>query len=144
MEFIDIGGSPAGESCAALGITEGFDRLNRLECHAYMAALQKVHGPAPSGSQFSVHANRHDFGVYREVRFHFDPENEEHYAYMNKVENGLDRWDEADFWAPVKYDAKSQPFSIISDLGLLDRTRNPKAFPTRAAFEANTAELLPG
>jgi hypothetical protein len=141
MEFVDIGGTPADEDCAAIGITENFTTLNILECRAYIAALQKVYGKEPESSYFTAYSNAHDLGNYREVRYCFDGENPDHCAYMSKVENGLARWDEADFWAPVKYSDRSKPISIIAEIEMLDRAINPKAWSTRARLEADLAEM---
>lgn len=48
--FVDIGGTPANESCAQLGQTPNFDVLNKLEVLAYKYAIIARYGAPPPRS----------------------------------------------------------------------------------------------
>ena len=135
MDTLEIGGTPAEENCAQVGVTEDFDRFNRLECQAYIAALQKKYGQEPEGAILVIRSNPHDFGSYREVACKFDPENEVARNYAYECEKGLASWEDVDFWTPVSYHASQAIEGTIFELGMLDKATNPKAYPT-AAYKA--------
>jgi|GEM_PF-527802 len=107
-ETLNIGPAPAEEPCAQLGITDLFDQANLLEILCYRATLIACHGAPPAGAAFRVERNAHDFGTYRELAAHFDPEDENAVAWAYAVEEGLARWRDADFPTPVIYDNRSQ------------------------------------
>lgn len=113
MDHIYIGPAPADEPCAQLGITEGFERLNRYECEEYIAAIRKVYGPEPDGAYLHTKLGHHDFGVYLEVACYFDMNKPEASNYAYKVERGLGTWAEADMVAPIHYDKNHQSTSSI-------------------------------
>jgi hypothetical protein len=143
METCEIGGSPTEEDCAATGVTEGFDALNRLECAAYTVALQRKYGTAPDGIAFRVKENIHDFGSYYDVICRYNPEAPEAAEYATKVENGLATWDEVGMWAPVTYSG-SQPVHVIRDPDLWDRQLNSACHTTKARLlEALAASANP-
>lgn len=105
--FIDLGGAPASEDCAQLGHTREFDRLNRLEVECYRAALQAKFGPPPEGCQFTTCNNRHDFGTYQTLAikvWDHTADRDDVVAYVLMTEDGLARWIEAGFRAPVEYE----------------------------------------
>lgn len=107
-ETLTIGPAPAEEPCAQLGITDLFEQANLLEIRCYRAALTACHGAPPAGAAFHVERNVHDFGNYRELAVRYDPDDETAVAWAFAVEEGLARWLDADFLAPVAYDDRGQ------------------------------------
>ena len=131
-ERLEIGGSPCEEDCAALGVTEDFERLNRAECRAYIAALSRFYGEAPTDSWYLLNSNPHEFGTYREAAIRYNANDKAGREYAWRVESGLLTWEQAGMWAPVKYDNKSQAIHRIADEALC-KAKNPKAHPNKAA-----------
>lgn len=107
-ETLTIGPAPAEEPCAQLGITDLFEQANLLEISCYRAALIACHGAPPAGAAFHVERNIHDFGTYRELAVRYDPDDDAAVAWAFTVEDGLARWLDADFLAPVIYDGRGQ------------------------------------
>ena len=114
LDHLYIGPSPSDEDCAQIGITEGAQRLNRIECEAYIEALRKVYGDEPEGAYLESKAERHDFGSYREVVCYYDTDNRDAALYAFKVESGLRTWEEAGMTAPVQYDNKHQAAETLA------------------------------
>ena len=114
IDHLYIGPCPADEPCAQTGHTEGAERLNRIECKAYVEALRKVYGPEPDNAYYHIKGQSHDFGRYYEVCIYFDDNDDTAMAYAYKVESGLGTWSEADMAAPVQYDSNSQPVGIAA------------------------------
>ena len=114
MDYIYIGPSPADEPCAQTGVTEGAERLNKLECRAYIDALRIVYGPEPEGAFLTIKRESHDFGDYFEVVCKYDDSDDVATDYAYKLENGLATWAEAGMVAPVLYDDRSQPVGIAA------------------------------
>ena len=114
MDYIYIGPCPADEPCAQTGVTEGAERLNKLECYAYIEALRKVYGDEPDGCFLTIKRESHDFGDYFEVVCKYDENTEAAVDYAYKVESGLATWAEAEMTAPVYYDERDQPVSIAA------------------------------
>lgn len=85
-----------------------FEQANLLEIRCYRAALIACHGAPPTGAAFHVERNVHDFGTYRELAVRYDPEAEMAVTWAYAVEEGLARWLDADFPAPVIYDDRGQ------------------------------------
>ncbi|MDJ0277683.1 hypothetical protein QLH51_12835 [Sphingomonas sp. 2R-10] len=107
-ETLNIGPAPAEEPCAQLGITDLFEQANLLEILCYRAALTACHGKPPEGAAFHIERNVHDFGTYRELAVGYDADYEAAAAWAYRLEDGLARWLDADFLAPVIYDRRSQ------------------------------------
>lgn len=115
-DFMIIGGVPYDESCSQLGVHEDFERLNRIECQAYMAALRVKYGKEPEGARLAMKANRHDFGTYREVICWYEVDVPEAVAYAMKMEAGLARWRDVEFHTPVIYgEGKGEVLSVLAD-----------------------------
>lgn len=113
--FVDIGGTPANESCAQLGQTPNFDVLNKLEVLAYKYAIIARYGAPPPGSRLTGLSNQHDFGRYVSLVLHVEDELDDAVRnYAQTVEEGLATWIEAGFRAPVEYD-DATPRLIQSD-----------------------------
>lgn len=87
------GTAPNAEPCAQLG-EDDYLRNARIEAHAYIKLLRRVYGGNPIGTRFSVTRCQHDFGMYLDIRFYFDDEDQRHVAYMDRLENGCDHWDD--------------------------------------------------
>lgn len=114
IDFFYIGPAPASENCAQTGHTEGAERLNRIECNAYITALRTVYGPEPDKAYYRIKGETHDFGRYYEVCIYFDVNDPEALAYASRAEFGLDYWADAGMTAPVQYDDNSQPIGIAA------------------------------
>lgn len=150
--IIDLGGAPANEDCAQLGVTPDFDRVNIVEVIAYKLAIIARYGQPPEGCRLAPLANRHDFGTYRTLSLRVeDEESEAVDAYATAVEDGLGTWLEAGFSPPVSYAGavatihRADPTELV--IGALQTTR-PDAdglFPV-ADFEtlhSNLAAAFP-
>lgn len=151
MPILDLGGAPAREPCAQVGITTDFGRLNRLELETYEAALIARFGAPPAGCRFEQVDHHHDFGCYLTLALRFDdPGSQAAHRYADAVETGIGTWLEAGFTAPVTYhDAQAiRVRSLdVTVLGALQVTR-PDAhgrFPLAefATLHANLAAAFP-
>ena len=111
MDYIYIGPSPADEPCAQVGVPEGAERLNKLECRAYIDALRIVYGPEPEGAFLTIKRESYDFGDYFEVVCKYDDSDDVATDYVYRLETGLGTWAEAGMVAPVQYDDRSQPIA---------------------------------
>jgi len=70
-DYIEIGSSPAGESCAQMG-ADNFERLSKIECRVFKNQLERMF---PDGV-FGVKSFPHDYGNYREVVAYYEDGNE--------------------------------------------------------------------
>ena len=103
MITIGLGTTPCDEACAQTGVTKSWVYLQHLECEVYRAALIAVHGPPPAGVTLAIRAHRHDFGSYTELEARFDDDATAR-DFAAAIEDGLGRWLDAGFTAPVVYD----------------------------------------
>ena len=94
MDHYDtVTSTPHEEPCAQLG-RAGYEARARLECRALIGQLRRELGEPPDGSYFRLAGNPHDFGTYYTVRYHYDPADAAHRAYMHRLDDGLPaRWD---------------------------------------------------
>ena len=82
-DYIEIGSSPASESCAQVGGDNYYERAQK-ECRAFINQLwrflseTKEINPANQPEKFKlrVKSNPHDFGTYYEVAAYFDDEDD--------------------------------------------------------------------
>lgn len=90
-DYIEIGSSPYGESCAQVG-SEHYARLSSIECQVYAAQLKRMF---PDG-EFGVKSFAHDFGSYKEVVAYFYPDSEDAMmeAAFEAERSGPEFWDE--------------------------------------------------
>jgi hypothetical protein len=94
FDHLDLGPTPAGESCEQLGPNYDSKRA-RAECRAFAAQLERVNGTPPDGCGFRVKSNPHDFGTYLSVVVAFDDENDAAVEYAYKAENTTpEEWDD--------------------------------------------------
>lgn len=114
MDLFYIGPAPASELCAQTGVTEGAERLNKIECEQYIEALRKVYGPEPENSYYYVKGQHHDFGRYYEVCIYFEETDQTAQDYAFKVEYGLNSWSDAGMIAPFRYDDNAQPVGLAA------------------------------
>ena len=92
-EWLDIGSSPPGESCAQVGRDDYYSRARR-ECRAYIALLRRVLGAEPTGAYLTIKSNPHDFGTYLSVVCKFDLDNQAAVEYAYRCESeGPEEWD---------------------------------------------------
>ena len=102
----DLGGAPHGEPCAQLGHTENFAAINVAEVALYRAAIIALYGPPPEAVRLRSFASRHDFGTYRTLVADVLEEASENLAttaYLDDIENGVERWIDAGFSPPITY-----------------------------------------
>ena len=93
IDYIElITTTPVDEPCAQVGM-EDYMNQARLEARTYISQLQRVYGGPPAGSHFKIIRCPHDFGIYLDIRFYYDNEDQRHVAYMNNIEQGCERWD---------------------------------------------------
>lgn len=93
-DYIHLPGTtPNAEPCAQVGDID-YMRRSRIEAHVYINQLRRVYGGNPIGTRFSVRQCAHDFGVYLDIRFYFDDEDQRQVMYLERVENGSEYWDE--------------------------------------------------
>lgn len=93
-DWLDIGSSPPGESCAQVGSNDYAKRACR-ECRAYINQLRRALGPEPSGAELGIRSNPHDFGTYYSVVCYYDPANNQAVEYAFKCESkGPEEWDD--------------------------------------------------
>jgi hypothetical protein len=92
-DFIDVGSSPTGEDCAALG-TDSYYEQARRECRAYINQLRRVFGNEPEGARLSIKSNAHDFGTYLSVSCSYDDSLPASLDYAFRCENeSPEHWD---------------------------------------------------
>lgn len=92
IDYIDIGPTPHGESCAQVGDADYPDR-SLTECLVFKAQLVSMF-PPPPGASIVVRGHPHDFGTYREVAVRYDPSlgKATDYAFMLEA-NSPEFWD---------------------------------------------------
>lgn len=109
---IHIGTAPGDEPCAQTGITHDWLRLQQLECLVYRAALIARFGPPPPRAEISCAHNTHDFGNTIDLVVFYDDDDDGPgggAAWAESVADGLARWQDGGFIAPIVYDAAGQP-----------------------------------
>ena len=84
--------TPCDEPCAQLG-SEDYMKNARLEARVYIGQLKRAFGSNPQGSFFKMAGCPHDFGLYLDIRFYYDDENQSHVKYAVDIELGCDKWD---------------------------------------------------
>ncbi|MFZ1806392.1 MAG: hypothetical protein WAU36_04175 [Cyclobacteriaceae bacterium] len=85
--------TPFDEKCSQVGDLN-YLRDSRIEISVYINQLKRAFGDNPTGTLFKITHNPHDFGVYLDIRFIYDDENDTHLDYMNEIESGVDLWDD--------------------------------------------------
>lgn len=92
-EFIELGATPAAESCAQVG-DPNYDEKARAEGERYIQLLIKKF-PPPEGVHFRLKRFPHDFGGYYEVVVAFSTENDEQVDFAYMVERNLpETWED--------------------------------------------------
>lgn len=97
--FIEIGPSPTEETCAQVG-SDNYQRESSVQCKVFRRMLNRLF-PLPEGvdAVVSIKSFPHDFGSYREVVCHYDPENEAEADYAFRLERETpERWDAIAAW----------------------------------------------
>lgn len=144
---MSIGPVPYDEPCAQIGVTPNFNDVARSECRAYRAALIAHYGPPPEGAELRIMACAHDFGTYYDLCVSYDCDVAGAAEYAEAVENGLARWEDADFPAPFTYGERSNIVErhfedtthlVASVIATLDA-----AGPTRTVARERLAEIWP-
>lgn len=141
LESLPVGGAPPEARCAQIGVTADAQRLNQLECRAYIAGLIKHCGMPPPGVSFRVKGSPHEFGTYYEVECRYPGDSPEAADYALKAEKGFPTWAEIRMWPPVVYDENSQPVSVLEHPELWDMDKNPLCQTTIERLNAARREL---
>jgi hypothetical protein len=93
-DYLTIGATPAGESCAQVGNGD-YDEASKKECNAFKGMLEAKFVNCPDKARFVVKTFPHDFGAYREVCVVFDDEDADSTDYAYFVENHTpEYWDD--------------------------------------------------
>lgn len=108
LTTLSLGPVPAEEACAQLGVTLAYHNTARLEALCHRAALIARYGRPPAGFAMRAMSCQHDFGSYIDLVAVLDASDEAHGEYLLRVEQGLSRWIDVGFLAPVLYDDRSQ------------------------------------
>ena len=103
-----IGCTPSEEPCAQTCVTPGWIELQKLEAEVYRAALIAKFGPPPGAVRMAITTHPHDFGRYAELEIRFDSDDPVAVAYFELIEDGLGKWLEVNFTAPVEYDDQAK------------------------------------
>lgn len=98
-EKFSLGTTPHDEPCIQMG-DSNYRRNSRLECLAFIEQFRRERGPEPSGANFKITSNSHDFGNYLDVEIEFEENNEEAVEYALSVETEI----------PAKWDSQSLDF----------------------------------
>ncbi len=94
QDYLNIGSSPPGEDCVALGEPD-YERRAKEECRRYIQKLREFLGPEPEGARLAIKGFNHDFGRYYEVVCWFEEDNEPATEYAFACESeGPETWDE--------------------------------------------------
>lgn len=96
--------TPYNEPCAQTGLHQHWITRQRLECEVYRAALIAAYGAIPDGVYFNIKVRPHDLGGYAELEISYDPDYPDQATYAVAVEEGLSKWMDVNFTAPVIYD----------------------------------------
>lgn len=90
----DFEATPTKEDCQQLG--ENYDQvLAKLEAKTLIQQLKRQFPEQPDGAYYRIHSNPHYFGNYYSVQLVYDDEDENHYSFINKLEENFPEfWDE--------------------------------------------------
>lgn len=82
LDFMTLGTAPVDEPCAEVGQPDYYDKV-KGECRRFIALLRHIFGDEPPGARLAIMSFDHDFGMYYEVVYLFDTDDEDaaHYAY---------------------------------------------------------------
>lgn len=93
IDYIEIGSSPADESCIQVGDPDYYFKASR-ECRVFKEQLKRHFGEPPEGARLAVKRFTHDFGIYMEVVCYFDDAYPESIDYAFKLEGETPaKWD---------------------------------------------------
>jgi len=94
IEYIELAQTtPSDEVCAQVGDTN-YRSDSLIEARTYIGQLIRGIGANPTGTFFKIINCPHDAGTYRDIKFIFDDDNDTHIDYMQKIEEGFEKWDE--------------------------------------------------
>ena len=85
-DYIEIGASPSGESCAQVG-DPNYAEKSRIECKLFRELLEETFGAPPPGGYLAIKSFPHEFGSYREVVAVYDENREESVEWASKLES---------------------------------------------------------
>lgn len=84
--------TPTDEKCSQVG-DNNYTANSTLEASAYIDQLQRTYGEPPEGTRLQIIECPHEFGIYLDIRFHFDDDEETHLVYFDQIQRGLKIWD---------------------------------------------------
>lgn len=85
--------TPFGERCAQIN-DENYRSNAKIEARVYVNQLLRAVGENPLNTVFQNAWCDHEFGQYLDIRFYYDDEIQQHIIYMDRVERGVEKWDE--------------------------------------------------
>lgn len=142
MEYIEVGGAPAEESCAQVG-QPYYPETSRRECKVFIRMLQRLF-PIPDGLQvrYVTRSSQHEFGTYREVAIAYDDSGDPQAAeaaaeFAFAVERGTpSHWDTVSRYELCWFERKEAYSNAVQEGRLTFdelppqfRTTNPPSLP---------------
>jgi hypothetical protein len=85
--------TPWEERCAQI-IDDNYCDNARIEAKVYLSQLLRTLGEVPHGTFFKNIWCRHEFGQYLDIQFHYNDQEQQHAIYADKLERGVEKWDE--------------------------------------------------
>ncbi|SRR6266571_3917744 len=85
-DYVDLGPTPAEESCQQVGTAAYDEGEARRESRIYLEQIRRVCGVEPLGARLVIKGFAHDFGTYHEVVCRFNDESETATAYAYRLE----------------------------------------------------------
>ena len=94
MQHLDIGPTPAAESCAQVG-SDTYAAASRIECRVFVRMLTRLFAvPGDVNARFQARCHSHDFGSYRSVAVAYGS-NERDAEFAFRVEDEVPEcWDD--------------------------------------------------
>lgn len=150
MEHVEIGPTPAGESCAQVGQAD-YPERSRRECLVFKRMLQRLF-PVPDGLnvRYVTRSHQHDYGTYREVAVEYGGDSvsscEAAAEFALHVErNTPDTWDTVSTYELAWFERKDA-ISRAVRAGEMDLSAVPSHYgnaePPALAAESSFRELI--
>lgn len=110
---LSLGPVPSEETRAALGRTPAYERYALLEANVHRAALIACFGPPPSGGSLRVEGRNAGHGRRYDLVARYDDDNPAALAWAHAIGRGIQRWSDAGFLPPVRYDEAGQVRELV-------------------------------
>ena len=97
VEFLPA--TPTDEPEAQVG-HQAYRRLALMQCKAMIGMLRREFLEEPTGSKLVIGRNNHDYGMYYDIQYKFNSEDDKHWTYAAKLD---------DMW-PVVWDMEARAY----------------------------------